>query len=160
MTPQELLRQIRTHREALAALWGGLAEDLMDRRPGPQKDWSVKDLIAHITWWEGSVMEGVSRLMRGEKSRPSEHQDRLNQRTYEDNKDRPLSDVLEAFDASGPRLEALVSSLTDEQLNALGYYPTYDGIALLPIIRAGTIGHYPAHFADLRAYIRKAESRP
>jgi hypothetical protein len=158
MTPRELLRQVQADREALAALWRGLPEDLMVCRPGPQKDWSVKDLIAHVTWWESFVMEGARNLVRGEESQPSEDQDLLNRRSYDDNMHRPPRDILAAFDVNWFRLEALISSLTDEQLNEPGYYRTYDGIALLPILRAGTIAHYPAHLADLLAYVQKAES--
>jgi uncharacterized protein (TIGR03083 family) len=158
MMPRDLLEQIHRDRAALAALWSGLAEAQMISRPGPQPDWSVKDLIAHVIWWESFIMGGVAGLLRGEKSKPSEHHDVLNRRAYEENKDRPLADVLAAFDANWPKLEALISSLSDEQLNTPAYYPTYDGIELLPILTAGTIGHYPAHMAGLRTYVERLQS--
>lgn len=160
MTSRDLLERTRRDREVLAALWGDLTEEQMTRRPGPQENWSVKDLIAHVTWWESFIMEGVANLMRGEKSEPAEHHDVLNQRTYEQNKERPLGDVLAAFDANWSKLEAFVTSLNDKQINTPAYYPTYDGIALLPILRAGTFGHYPTHIADLRAYVEKLQASP
>ena len=46
MAPRDLLERIRKDRAALAALWDGLTEEQMVRRPGPQEDWSVRDLIA------------------------------------------------------------------------------------------------------------------
>ena len=153
MTPHALLERIHTSREALAMLWRGLSEEQMIRRPGPQKDWSVKDLVAHVTWWESFILERVTELISGEKSEPAAHQDVLNARVYEQHRDWPLADVLAAFDANWPRLVALISSLSDEQINTPAYYRTYDGVALLPILRAGTFGHYPAHLADLRAYV-------
>ena len=160
ITSRDLLERIREDRESLAALWGDLTEEQMTCYPGPQEDWSVKDLIAHVTWWESFIMEGVASLMRGEKSEPSEHHDILNQRVHERNKDRPLGDLLADFDANWPKLEALVTSLNDEQINSPAYYPTYDGIALLPILGAGTFSHYPAHLTDLRAYITKLSVSP
>jgi hypothetical protein len=62
MTPHDLLAQIRKDRAAMAKLWGCLTEEQMTHRPGPQADWSVKDLIAHMTWWESFIMEGVTGL--------------------------------------------------------------------------------------------------
>ena len=50
------------------------------------------------------------------------------------------------------KLEALISSLNVEQLNTPAYYRTYDRVALLPILEAGTIGRYPSHLTDLCAY--------
>lgn len=153
MTPHELLEQIHKDREALATLWGGLTEEEMIRCPGPQADWSVKDLVAHVTWWESFILARVTGLIKGEKSTPAEPQDVLNARAYEQYKDRPLTEVLAAFEANWPKLEALISSLNDEQINTPAYYRTYDGVALLPILRAGTFGHYPSHMADLHLYV-------
>jgi hypothetical protein len=155
MTPHDLLDRIRKDREVLAALWGGMTKEQMIRRPGPQEDWSVKDLIAHISWWESFILERVADLIKGAISEPAEHQDVLNARVYQQHKDTPLAEVLAAFDANWPKLEAFISPLNDEQLNTPSYYRTYDGVALLPILRAGTFGHCPSHVADLRTYIER-----
>jgi uncharacterized protein (TIGR03083 family) len=155
MTPQGLLDRIRQDRETLAALWGGLTEEQMVRRPGPQEDWSVKDLIAHLAWWESFILERVKDLINGARSQPAEHHDVLNARVYEQHRDNSLAEVLAAFDANWPKLEALISSLNDEQLNTPAYYRTYDGIALLPVLGAGTFSHYPGHMTDLRAYVER-----
>ncbi len=154
-TPHDLLGRIHKDREALASLWRGLTQEQMIRRPGPQQDWSVKDLVAHITWWESFILERVSGLLNGASSAPAEQQDVLNARIYAQHKDSPLAEVLAAFDANWPRLEALISSLSEAQLNTPAYYRTYDGVALLPILAAGTFNHYPAHRIDLRAYVER-----
>jgi hypothetical protein len=155
MTPQELLARIRRDREALAALWSGLDEGQMVRRPGPQEDWSVKDLIAHITWWESYLLERVMELVGGAGFKPYEDVDALNARAYQQHKDTPLDEVLAAFEASWPRWEALISSLTTEQISTPAYYRTSRGVALLPILAAGTFNHYPDHTPDLRAYVER-----
>ena len=155
MTPRDLLEQIRKDREAMAKLWGSLTEEQMTHRPGPQADWSVKDLIAHTTWWESFILERVTDLINGTESEPAEPQDVLNARAYEQYKSSSLAEVLAVFDANWPKLETFISSLNDEQLNTPAYYRTYDGVALLPILRAGTLGHYPSHMADLRTYVKR-----
>ncbi len=155
ITPSSLLCRIQKGREALAELWGGLTEEQMIRRPGPQEDWSVKDSIAHITWWECFILQRITDLINGAQSEPAEHHDVLNARAYEQHKDSPLAEVLAGFDANWSKVEALISALSEEQLNTTAYYRTYDGVALLPILEAGTLSHYPAHMTDLRAYIER-----
>lgn len=156
MTPQDLLDRIRQDREALVALWSGLTKEQMVRRPGPQEDWSVKDLIAHITWWESFILERVKNLINGVRSQPAEHHDILNARAYEQYRNSSLAEVLAEFDANWHKLEAFISSMNEEQLNTPAYYPTYDGIALLPALRAGTFSHYPDHLTDLRSYVERS----
>jgi hypothetical protein len=160
IAPRDLLGRIRKDRGALAALWSGMTREQIIRRPGPQEDWSVKDLIAHITWWESFILQRVTDLIGGARPEPAEHQDVLNARVHEQHADSPFDEVLAAFDANWPKLEALISPLNDEQLNTPAYYPTYDGIALLPILRAGTIGHYPSHVSDLLAYLERLRDSP
>jgi len=155
VTADELLERIREGRAALTALWAGLTEEQMMCRPGPQENWSVKDLVAHITWWEAFILERVTDLISGAPSEPAEDTDILNARVYAQHRDRPLAEVLAAFDANWPQLKALISSLDDEQLNRPAYYRTYDGVALLPILGAGTFHHYPSHMADLRAHVER-----
>jgi len=152
------LDRIHNDRRALAALWYGLTEEQMVRIPGSQQDWSVKDLIAHITWWESFILGRVTGLIKGEKSKPAESQDVLNARAYEQLKDVPLDEVLGAFEANWSKLEALISALSVEQINTPAYYRTYDGIALLPILGAGTFNHYPSHMVDLRAYVDRLKT--
>jgi hypothetical protein len=157
MSSYDLLEKIRQDRAGLALLWSGLTEEQMVQRPGPQADWSVKDLIAHITWWESFIIARVVDLINGAESEPAEHQDVLNARVFEKHRDQPLVQILAAFDANLPKIDALISSLNWEQLNSPGYYQTYDGIALLPILGAGTFSHYPGHLADLRAYVESLD---
>ncbi len=82
VTADELLERIREGRAALTALWAGLTEEQMMCRPGPQENWSVKDLVAHITWWEAFILERVTDLISGAPSEPAEDTDILNARVY------------------------------------------------------------------------------
>jgi hypothetical protein len=155
MTQQDLLKRIHIDREMLAKLWEGLTEEQVVQRPSPQEDWSVKDLIAHISWWENFIISRVRELINGKKSEPVEYHDLINARTYQCYKDSSFAEILAAFDANWLRLEALINTLTDKQINTPAYYQTYDGVALLPILAAGTFNHYPSHMSDLHAYVEK-----
>ncbi len=62
----------------LAAAWEGLPEELMIQRPGPHPEWSVKDIIAHLCWWENFAISRIAVLAAGLEINPIKDFDRLN----------------------------------------------------------------------------------
>ena len=154
MSADDLLERARQERSELEALWLALDNDEMTRRPGPQPDWSVKDVIAHITWWEQSMTNWVSRALTGEMLARTETPDEINARVFADNRDMPLDTVLAAFKASFPPLEALLNRLTDDEINDAEVCDIR-GMPLLNFIVGNTFAHYADHVDDLRAFIER-----
>ena len=154
MTADELLARASHERAELAQLWRGLSDEQMTSRPGPQANWSVKDVIAHITWWEGSMVNWVSRALSGEMLTRTETPDEINERVYRDNRDMPLDTVLEAFDKSFPLVEALLERLDDDEINDAEVCNIRD-MPLLYFLVGNTFAHYADHIDDLKAYIKR-----
>ena len=154
MSADDLLERARRERDELAALWSGLSDDEMTRRPGPQPGWSVKDVIAHITWWEQSTVNLVSRALSGEMLARTETPDEINARVFADNRDMPLTTVLEAFTASFPLVESLLERLTDDEINDVEVCNIRD-MPLLYFLVGNTFAHYADHVADLQAYVAR-----
>ena len=152
ITVEALLERARREREELAALWGGLSAERMTARPGPQADWSVKDMIAHISWWEAAMCDLVARAIAGERIAFDGTVDDANMTAFEESRDASLEAVLEAFAAGMARVEALMKSLSDEQINDVAVCQIF-GKPLRHFIAANTYGHYADHVDDLRAYV-------
>ena len=145
MTRDDLWARLVEDRAALEALWQPLDEAAMLAVPGPQADWSVKDLIAHITWWESyALLQLPAALERQGGPLTREQTDLINAGVYEQFAHMPLPDVLEAFAESFTQLEAAITPLTDEEIN--------NGYVLFLLI-GNTFGHYGDHYADLAAYV-------
>ena len=151
MDGDDLLERARRERAELAALWQGLSHEQMTRRPGPHSEWSVKDIIAHITWWEQSATNWVSRALTGEMLARTETPDEINARVFHDNRDLPLDTVLEMFEASFAPLEQLLGRMTDEEINDADICDIR-GMPLLYLLVGNTFAHYADHVDELRAY--------
>ena len=67
--------------ERVEASWAGLidviegipAEQMSE--PGVSGDWSIKDLLGHIAYWEGRAIAVVERRLTGEPDPPGSEQD-------------------------------------------------------------------------------------
>ncbi len=51
MTKDELIKKIETEWDNLQAALDGLTEEQM-HQPGVVGEWSIKDILAHITAWQ------------------------------------------------------------------------------------------------------------
>jgi hypothetical protein len=142
----EILERVRaTHREFEEAL-SGIAPERMTQ-PGVNGDWAVKDVLAHITWWEQHLLR---RLHTGRDDLytpdvdPREATHEANAVIFAGSRERPLDDVLAEFDASYRELLAELESLPPEVAAQDEVYQA---------IGADTFGHYPEHTEMLRAWL-------
>lgn len=152
MKQVDLLNRIRIDRVSFAILWENLTDEQMTQRPGPQDDWSVKDLIVHIIWWENFMIKRIKDRLSGGEGKRNETIDNLNASIFEDNKDRALADVLAEFEANLLKVETFVASLSDEQINDTDVI-NIKGEELLHYLIGDTFGHYNSHRDDLQRFV-------
>lgn len=140
-----------THQPLVDALAGCSAEQM--EQPGVNGMWSVKDVLAHITWWEQHLLR---RLRTGKDDEDDVYNDEnladtdpqtltaeVNEQIYAENHARPIEDILAAFDASYQELVAEIEGMAED---ALASDEMYD------IIGSDTFTHYPDHTAMLEAW--------
>ncbi len=153
MTRAELLDRVRVGWEAWQALLAEVGEARM-LEPGVGS-WSVKDIVAHVTWGEREMV-GVlrERALAGSELWEVSQQER-NDAVYRENRDRPLSDVLEESSQVHAELVARLEALADDaDLNDASRY------AQMPaewrpwqVFAGNTFEHYAVHAADVRAWL-------
>lgn len=154
MTGSDLIARAKKDRLAFARMWDGLSEAQMTIRPSVQDDWSVKDLIAHIAWWEYHMADWVTQAVNGETVVRTETVDEANARIFEEKKDLTLAVVLAEFNASFVKVMELVPTLTDEQINDADLV-NIEGLALREFLIGDTFGHYGSHWDDLEGYVNQ-----
>ncbi|MGH2534456.1 MAG: DinB family protein [Thermomicrobiales bacterium] len=153
MTKLRFLEQLLAERERWDALLIEVGERRMTEAMEPG-GWSVKDVVAHIAWSEREMV-GVmrERALVGSDLWNLE-QDERNRIVYEENRDRPLDEVLaEARDVYRDFLEC-VKHLADDDLHDPGRY-----LGMPPdwtpwrVLAGCCYHHYADHHTEVRAWL-------
>jgi len=144
-----LLAEIQHEYAALEAVLGGCKPWQMKQGGATRGDWSVKDILAHLLEWQQLNLAWYAAGLRREQPvlpalgytwrelpRLPEAIDRKHQR-------RSVAAVLRDFYASHVRLFALIETLSDAELTALGR-DSWAGAAwaLSDYVQANTAAHY------------------
>jgi len=148
ITKAELIEKVRAARAEWEALLAQIDPEHMGE-PGVTSDWSVKDIVAHIGFWERSVLDG---LRTGERGLQGEV-DEINERVFRTNRDRLLDEVLaEEREVYRQLLEA-IEALPEDALTAPDRFTWTGGRPVWVVIAGNTYWHYPEHGESIRAWL-------
>jgi len=114
-----------------------MADDSPPTEPGL---WTVKDHLAHLTWWRMYAAEVLDAVRTGsELPDVADDDDVQNAEIYAANKDRSAEAIKTDARASYDRLVAATAAISEEDL--IKPHPRYPGAALLWQLVPGN-GHY------------------
>jgi hypothetical protein len=151
----ELITRIRSERQDLETTLAQLNEDQLIQ-PGVEGEWSVKDIVAHITTWEKRMIRWVNETISGEiPEMPSpgmtwDDLDRLNRQTYFENRDIPLAKVLAEFHQTFQEALKVVEATSEEHLIDKDQFSWREGNPLWKMVAANTWWHYKMHNQSIR----------
>jgi uncharacterized protein DUF1706 len=138
-------------------------------QPGVAANWSMKDMVAHLTGWNRRLINQVRAAGRGEPEPPPpwptdlQTEDEVNAWIYESNRGRSVQEVLDDSRQMFRELFAVIESLpNDVQIeivrNSAGreFYPIWLGGPRFPV------GEFFDHFRDdhepdVRAWLAREE---
>jgi hypothetical protein len=150
MIKTELLSELDREWAKVERTCAGMAESEMVA-PGAQGDWSVKDVLAHISAWEKYLLDRLSYVMSGHHPQYPvmtswDDVHHFNAEVYTENKDRPLASVVIEFRSLYQGVVTVIQALNDDLLDQPYTYDFPDDhITLLQLIRANTTEHYREH---------------
>ena len=164
MNKSEFLDGLREEYQQWEALLNQIGEARMDQ-PGVAADWSIKDIIAHLTGWRRRTVARLHAAQHGEGEPPSYWPahlqadvdlDEINAWIYESNHERPVREVLDESHHVFQQMFAAIEGLPDAVLSDPAHH--------LPWLEAESIksSDFFAHFheeheQDMRAWLARGE---
>ncbi len=151
MTKIEFLDTLRAERARIEAALGKQTETQLTHRAAPDQ-WSLKDTLAHLTYWEQYMLERVQRALLGETPRwvTDEEEPEVNARVFERNKERPLAEVLADLHRSLAEVLEQVESMSEADLTDPNRFAWMKGKPLWSYIANEAYGeHYHDHLQPL-----------
>lgn len=163
LTTTQLLEVMRAARSKWEALLAEVGEARLIE-PGVEGYWSLKDIIAHITYFEVWATDNLIAIRRGDPRPQAEYTglevDEENARIYERNRIKPLAEVLSESQASFERSIEAVRGLRDEDL----YDPEFTRKSgadwtVIELLEGDTYEHYQDHITSVRAWLDRPATR-
>ena len=158
VTKAELLSNIQNGYKQFEAILAPLSEAQMTT-PSVNGPWSVKDNLAHLTVWQNYLLDQIQGILTNQK--PPDFmpglssEDEQNEYIFQQNKDRPLSDVVAKFRASYQLVLAAVQSMSEEALNKPAPWST-SGNPFWSFIAGNTYGHYEEHGGIIQRWLEQS----
>lgn len=148
MTPREaLLQRLDSAWESFKESYAGLSDgELLEG--GVTGAWSIRDIIAHVSWWEEEALTHLPLILAG--GRPPRYSvthggiDAFNAKMTALRNGLSLAEVLRQLDDVHRRLMALVERVPELQLTGETRFRRR--------LRLDTYGHYPKHTRAIRRW--------
>jgi hypothetical protein len=150
----ELLARIQTEYSRLQTTLAGLTAEQM-LQPGVTGDWSVKDVLAHLTFWQKHSLEELQAALHNKPhlAFPSLEGedwnttlDRLNAENYQANRERPLAEVRTEFEESYRQILEILNTLSEDDFEpGSPLEQALEGEPVSSAVGSNTWEHYAEH---------------
>jgi hypothetical protein len=169
MKKSELLNWLQEEYRQWQVMLDQIGPTRMDQ-PGVNGDWSMKDIIAHLTGWNRHLANRLKAAQRGEPEPPPpwpahlQTEDEINAWIYETNRGRSVREVLDESHQLFQEIVTVIESVPDQaQIDTIeaggrGYYFLWIGD------KRFQPGEFFDHFhddhePDIRAWLARVEKQ-
>jgi hypothetical protein len=153
MNKSELLEALENGREEFLELIDDLEEDTILHKTN-RDDWTVKDILSHLTRWEAELVKLLWQVRQGLLPTTAhfsgEDVNVINARWLEEDRSRPLDRILSDFHGVRNQTIRRVESFSDDQLKDEKRYPWLKGRALWVWIASDSFEHEQEHIHQIQ----------
>jgi hypothetical protein len=162
MTKSRLLEEIQSEHQRLQKTLAMINEEMMFI-PGVIDEWTVKDILAHITVWEQRMVRWLGEAVSGDVPQmlPDgmtwDDLDEWNEQTYQKHRHRPVEDVLADYELSYPQALDAAKEVPEQVLMDADRFDWREGDPLWVMVAANTFWHYTEHEESIRAWLARLD---
>jgi DinB family protein len=164
MTGPRLASILHTERSRWNVLLAQVGAERMEL-PVVEGTWSVKELVAHLTWYERAVVEGARQVLGGGSYRRSGMAglglDERNARIAADARSRKVAEVLTEAERVFDQLAEIIAACPQDPLNDPRRLGLPKGDDRLPwmLVADNAYAHYRLHEQPARAWLAQMSTR-
>lgn len=157
-TKAELLAAVHGADSALHAAYAGVERTKMEE-PGVNDGWSIKDEIAHLAFWNQTLVARLEGAAAGTDPDPAvfpnskEEIDAWNARRFAESKTLPLDDVLSEYRDTFSAVIAGVEALPEAELFDANRFAWTKGEPLERSVAGEIYEHYPEHVEQIERWV-------
>lgn len=126
--------------------------------PGVIEDWSIKDVLVHLTRWEAELVKLLWQANQGQSPTTvhfsPESVDEVNQRWYQQSLSRSMQVVWDDFLKVRQQTIRRIEAFSEPALNDPGLYAWLDGKALWEWVAVDSFEHEAEHLNDILRWKR------
>ena len=156
MQKQELLKKIEEQHDLFSSVIENLDEAFL-LQPGVTGEWSIKDILIHISRWEAELVKLLWQASQGQSPTTAHFSgapvDETNQQFFTESRSRPLELALDDYYAVRSQTLLRIESFTERELADPKRYPWQKSIPLWQWIASDTFEHEAEHLANIRVWI-------
>lgn len=158
MNQQELIQALEESRERFLDIIEGLPDEAWVEA-GVSGEWSVKDILAHLSRCEAELIRLLYQAERGlvptTVHTSAISVDEQNEKWYRESKDRPLERILADFEGVREQTIRRVQALSDHDLSDPKRHAWLEGEPLAKWIANESVEHEAEHGAQIREWRAK-----
>jgi hypothetical protein len=149
----QLLNRLEKEWRGFQESYAGLSDSQL-MKSGVTGDWSVKDILAHVTTWEQEALKHLPTILKGGK--PPRYSvtyggiNAFNRAMTEQRRGLSLAEVERELEETHRRLIRFIEGLPEEQFRTETPFRR---------LRLDTYSHYPKHAEAIRRWRRQQEEQ-
>jgi hypothetical protein len=155
MEKDDLLENLENEREKFLDAIEGLSDEELARE-GVVGDWSIKDIMAHLSAWEAELIKLLWQAKQVQKPTSIHFSevpvDEVNQTWYQASKTRPLERILADYQSVRKQTERRVQAFSKRLLNDPQAYPWLRGRPLWEWIANDSYLHEAEHREQIQTW--------
>lgn len=155
MDKEELIAALTQTRERFLEVLKTLPDEAMVE-PGVVGEWSVKDVLAHISRWEAELVKLLWQARQGVRPttqlNSSEPYDEVNARWQQEDQSRPLERILQDFHGVRSQTIRRLEAFTDQELNDPQRFSWLGGKPLWSWVASDSFEHEAEHLEQIIAW--------